>query len=394
MSRRPDGDALMTPAFDGLEYDRRVAAVRASMADANLRALLLFSQESLYYLFGYDQIGYWVYQCVVLTPEGTPIAIARAADAPMIRATGRLEARIWLDDPNRDPIEMTHEALSEAGVIGADAQVGIELRSHALLASYHEALRQELGRAVQLVDASELVAAHRMVKSPAEVALVRRAGEIMDRAFLAARDILKPGIRETDLHAAIAQVLYANGADPPAVPPPIASGPRTQTQTHGSATERRIEAGDPVTIEVGAPYRRYHAVGLRSALVGASSPAIQRLHDGLSGALATGEQLIGPGVPTAVVARATLAGLEDAGLSRAGRHVGYGIGIGYPPTWLEPMRIKLTDPNVLVPGMTFFFFVGAPTEDERFYIAVGDPVLVTDSGFELLTTLPRELWIA
>jgi Xaa-Pro dipeptidase len=289
---------------------------------------------------------------------------------------------------------MTHDALAEAGALDADARVGIELRSHALLASYHEALRQRLGQSVQLIDASDLVAAHRMVKSPAEIALVRRAGAIMDMAFTAARDVLKPGVRETDLHAAIAHALYANGADPPAVPPPIASGPRTQTQTHGSATERRIEAGDPVTIEVGAPYRRYHAVGLRSALVGASSASLERLHDGLSGALAAGERPIGPGVPAAEVARATLAGLEAAGLSRAGRHVGYAIGIGYPPTWLEPMRIKLTDPHVLVPGMTFFFFVGAPTEDERYYLAVGDPVLVTDSGYELLTALPRELWIA
>lgn len=386
-------DALMAPVFEPAEYDRRLAAVRASMAEADLRALLLFSQESLYYLFGYDQIGYWVYQCVVLTPEGTPIAIARAADAPMIRATGRLDVQVWLDDPDRDPIQLTRDALAEANALATDARVGIELRSHALLAFYHDMLRQRIDQA-QLIDASDLVATHRMVKSPPEIALVRRAGAIMDAAFMAARDVLKSGVRETDLHAAVAHALYANGADPPAVPPPIASGPRTQTQTHGSATERRIEPGDPVTIEVGAPYRRYHAVGLRSALVGASSPSLARLHEGLAEALTEGERTIGPGVRAAEVARATLAGLERAGLSRAGRHVGYGIGIGYPPTWLEPLRIKLTDPHVLAPGMTFFFFVGAPTEDERYYMAVGDPVLVTGAGFELLTALPRELWLA
>jgi Xaa-Pro dipeptidase len=386
-------DALLAPAFEPGEYDRRLAAVRASMAEQNLRALLLFSQESLYYLFGYDQIGYWVYQCVVLTPEGTPVAIARAADAPMIRATGRLDVQVWLDDPDRDPIQLTRDALAEANALATDARVGIELRSHALLAFYHEMLRQRIDQA-QLIDASDLVATHRMVKSPPEIALVRRAGAIMDAAFMAARDVLNPGVRETDLHAAVAHSLYANGADPPAVPPPIASGPRTQTQTHGSATERRIEAGDPVTIEVGAPYRRYHAVGLRSALVGASSPSLEWLHAGLAEALAAGETTIGPGVPAGEVARTTLAGLKRAGLSRAGRHVGYGIGIGYPPTWLEPLRIKLTDPHDLAAGMTFFFFVGAPTEDERYYLAVGDPVLVTDSGFELLTALPRELWLA
>jgi len=47
-----------------------------------------------------------------------------------------------------------------------------------------------------------------------------------------------------------------------------------------------------------------------------------------------------------------------------------------------------------VPGMTFFFFVGAPTPDERAYLAVGDPMLVTPTGHERLSKLPRELWIA
>lgn len=381
---------LFAPAFDAFEYERRLALVRGSMEERGLEALLLFNQESAYYLFGYDQIGYWVYQCLVLPRSGAPIAIARKADEAIIRATGQLDARIWFDDPEHDPIHLTRDALTEAGLKPA-ARVGIELRSHALLAAYYQSLREALAH-FELIDASDLVAAHRMVKSPPEIALVRRASAIMDEAFLAARDCLTPGVRETDVHAAIARTLYANGGDPPAVPPPIASGPRTQTQTHGSATERVIEEGDPVTVEIGAAYRRYHAVGLRSAVVGTRSAELSRLHAGLVAGLAAGEPMIGPGVPTSEVAATTLEGLARAGLSRAGRHVGYGIGIGYPPTWLEPLRLKLTDPHVLVSGMTVFFFVGAPTEDERHYLAVGDPVLVTDAGHEILSALPRDLW--
>ena len=187
--------------------------------------------------------------------------------------------------------------------------------------------------------------------------------------------------------------MYVHGGDPPAVPPPIASGPRTMTQTHGSATERVIETGDAATIEIGASYKRYHAVGLRSAVLARSDARLERLHDGLVAGLDAGEERIRPGASSSDVAAATLDGLNRHGVSRLGRHVGYGIGIGYPPTWLEPLRLKLTDPHTLRPGMTFFHFVGAPTEAEDTYLAVGDPILVTETGYERLSGLPRELWL-
>ena len=381
-------------AFTREEYEGRIAAARSAMRDAGVEALLIFDQSSLYYLFGYDQIGYWVFQTVLLPAEGDPVAVARKADASMIRETGLIpDVRIWLDDPDRDPTSITAGALADRGLRDGRRRVGIELKSHALLPYYYETLRSELEGSVELVDASDLVGDLRMVKSRTEIAYMRRAGEIMDAAFLAARAQMRAGARECDLHAVVAHTLYVHGGDPPAVPPPIASGPRTMTQTHGSATERVMQSGEAATIEIGAPYKRYHAVGLRSAVFGQPDLRLASLHEGLAAGLDAGEQRIRPGASTADVATATLDGMARHGVKRRGRHVGYGIGIGYPPTWLEPLRLKLTDPYTLQPGMTFFYFVGAPTEGEDVYLAVGDPILVTESGYERLSKLPRELWI-
>ena len=381
-------------AFTREEYEGRIAAARGAMRDAGLDALLLFDQASLYYLFGYDQIGYWVYQTVLLPVEGEPVAVARKADESMIRATGLItDVRIWLDDPDADPISMTASALGDRGLSGGRQDLGIEMKSHALLPYYYEALRSQLDGRFRLTDASDLVGILRMAKSTTEIGYMRRAGEIMDAAFLAAREQLRAGARECDLHAAIAHTLYVHGGDPPAVPPPIGTGPRTMTQTHGSATERVMEPGDAATLEIGAPYKRYHAVGLRSAVLARSDARLQRLYDGLLAGLDSGEERIRPGASSSDVAAETLEGLKRHGVSRRGRHVGYGIGIGYPPTWLEPMRLKLTDSHTLRPGMTFFHFVGAPTEAEDAYLAVGDPILVTETGYERLSRLPRELWL-
>jgi Xaa-Pro dipeptidase len=78
-------------------------------------------------------------------------------------------------------------------------------------------------------------------------------------------------------------------------------------------------------------------------------------------------------------------------LSRKGRHVGYGIGIGYPPTWIDNLRIKERDTHVMNPGMTFFLFVGAQTGVGDGCLYLGEPVAVTDRGVEHLSALPRRL---
>jgi Xaa-Pro dipeptidase len=377
------------------EYRLRIASTRAAMREAGLDALLLFQQESMYYLFGYDQIGYWVYQTILLPDEGEPVAVARKADEAMILESGIVQdVRIWLDDPDRDPISITEGLLADRGIAGKQHRIGVEMKSHALLAYYYEALRARLADSVSLVDASDLVANLRLVKSAAEIGYIRTAAGIMDVAFLAARDALRPGNRECDVHAAIAHTLYLHGCDPPAVPPPIASGPRTMSQTHGSATERVMSTGDPATIEIGASYKRYHAVGLRSAVLGRPDARLEALHAGLVAGLVEGEPLIRAGASTSDVAARVMEGLEAHGVSRRGRHVGYGIGIGYPPTWLEPLRLKMSDPHILEPGMTFFYFAGAPTNEDDLYLAVGDPILVTETAFERLSQLPRELWVA
>ena len=70
-------------------------------------------------------------------------------------------------------------------------------------------------------------------------------------------------------------------------------------------------------------------------------------------------------------------GLARHGYSRRGQHVGYGIGLGYPPTWIDNLRIKETDPHVLQEGMTFLFHAGLLAPEGDVYVALGDPVLVT-----------------
>jgi Xaa-Pro dipeptidase len=385
----------MTLPFETAEYERRLDRTRAAMHDAGLDVLLLFHQESLYYLFGYDQIGYWVYQTVVFPADGSPAtAICRHADELMIRASPFIaEIRPWTDDSHVNPGEFTVEVLRERYGRSARRRIGIEKKTHALLPYYYDLLRAAMPEGTELVDASDLVTELRLVKSPAELVYMRRAAQIMDQAFTAAFAAVRPGARECDVNAAVLHTLSSLGADYPAVAPPIASGPRTITQTHGAATERVMQPGDPLTVEIGAPYKRYHAVAVHSGHLGEPPAELRSLYNRLRDGIEAGLEIIRPGETAARLATDVVDRLESGGLARRGRHVGYGIGIGYPPTWLDNLRIKATDPHVLAPGMTFFLFAGALTQRGDRCLYLGEPVAVSAEGCERLSALPRELRI-
>jgi Xaa-Pro dipeptidase len=270
--------------------------------------------------------------------------------------------------------------------------VGIELLTHALLPAYHQDLRHRLdGRAV-LTDASAVVGDLRVVKDPYEIAWFREAAHQLDAAFRVAGETVADGVPETEVHRAVVGELYRLGGDPPAIPPPIASGPRTLTQTHGAATTRRMRAGETVVVEIGASATRYHAVGAVSYVIGRPDPAVARLHETMVETLEAGFAAFVPGRPIADVSRLVQRLLTERGVSRAGRHVGYGTGIGFPPTWLENLRIKATEPRVLVPGMTFFYFIGLPGPDGS-SLYLGEPVLITDTGYERVAPPDYPDWI-
>lgn len=389
-------DAMASDAqpFPDSEYESRQRAFKRAMDDARLDAVLLYHQESLYYLYGYDQIGYWVYQAFVVPRSGDPVAICRRADADMIEASPWVhDVRVWMDDSEVDPGQLTAQVVSDLGLLKPGVRIGVERKAHSLLPYYWDLVREHLDGATELVDASDLVSDLRIVKSPLEQESMRQAASIMDAAFGAGFATLGDRVRESDVHAAVVRTMYERGGEHPAVAPPIASGPRTLTQTHGAATRRRIRTGDAVTVEIGAAFNRYHAVGLRSGFVGRPPASVERLHASLVAALETGLAGVRPNMASAELAGITLDELDRQGFDRRGRHVGYGIGIGYPPTWLDSLRIKETDEHLLVPGTTFFFFLGAFSDDRATYLGVGDPVLVTADGGTVLSTVDRRLHI-
>jgi Xaa-Pro dipeptidase len=385
----------VTLPFERQEYAVRLTRVRAAMRQAELDVLLVYHQEHMFYLTGYDQVGYWVYQVLIVPAKNDAplVALVRKVDELIVRESGIVgDVRVWFDDVTQDPASKTVELLLELGLVNR-RRVGIEMKSHTLLPYYFETLRSNISRLGELVDASDLITELRLIKSPAEIAYMRCAGEIMDIGVRAAFETLRPGVRECDIHAAMMHAMYSAGGELPSLAPPISSGRRTLTQTHGAATTRVVSQGDPFLLEVGGCSNRYHAVCIRSASVGRPSREMRALYEVIHDATEEGIQSIRPGMATAELARVVLDHMDRRGHPRDGSHLGYGIGLGYPPTWLDSLRIKETDRHVLQPGTTFMLAAGLLDLEDSLYVSVGDPIIVTSTGHERLSKLSRQLTV-
>jgi len=379
--------------FDDVEYTERINNAKRSMSAQGIDALLLFHQESMFYLFGYDQLGYWVYQVAILSLSEEKITVVcREADRDLVEGLPLVrEVRVWLDDSADDPIDITTRTLRDLALMGPGRRVGIELRSHALLPFYFRRLADALASSVELLDASDLVTELRLRKSAAEVAYVRKAAFALDASFEASFAAIRPGVRENEVLGCAWKAMMDAGGEVPAIVPPLASGPRTLFGTHGAATNRVLQSGDLFQLEIGAAYQRYHAVGVHSKWLGAPPPDVQRAFDDLRQTLELGIESIGPGVPVADVAGRVNSALKTSGMYTPGQHIGYGTGIGYPPTWLDNLRVKETDQHVLEANMLLFLFLYYNCDDGVSLLFIGEPVLVTPEGVDRLSSVPFSL---
>ncbi|MCL7465319.1 Xaa-Pro peptidase family protein [Phaeovulum sp. NW3] len=272
------------------------------------------------------------------------------------------------------------QALADRGL--SQARIGVEMA--AISAADLPALASALAPA-QLVDGSALSARLKMVKTSAEIALLRQAVELAELGIAAIRDAIAPGISRNELSAIWSAAIAANKGDAPLTGAwdYLSVGP---DPWGGNAVAR---PGDLVKVDVGCLMAGYTSDTGRTFVVGAPSAAAQRVHDALMAGFRAGMAVLGPGIPLSQVHRVTQDAIRAAGLPGFSRgHYGHGLGASLGS---EEWPFIAADSDVIAePGMVLAF-------ECPFYVTglggfiIEDQVLITATGAEPMNRLPHDL---
>lgn len=371
-------------AFDQSEFDIRFGAARRVIGDAGCAACVMVAPEHIYYFGGYDS---WVSvnspQALIFTPgDDAPTILLRNVDLPLAIETSWVEDIRTYNMITESFAERVADILSEKGI--SIGKVGVELASYALPAALGDALREALGTSRELLDTTNLLGDMRHLKSPAEMAYMEQAARYANLGLEAMCESAAVGASEISIAAEIESAMRRAGSDYWAIPTELSSGTRS-AGGHATPRNRLIEAGDLIHAEFAGVSARYHAVAMQTIACGEPSPQARELYDIGIASLAAGIEAVRPGAAVGDVEEASLVPLRAHGLEHAAMmRFGYGIGVAYPPIWLETLQIARGFDLTLQPGMAFVLHSCLELPDEKLGVIQGGTWVLEENGLRLL----------
>jgi Xaa-Pro dipeptidase len=365
--------------FSTTEFSRRRSLLLGAMAEAGLDGMLLFQQESMYWLTGYDTFGFCFFQCLVVTGDGRMALLTRSADLRQAQHTSTIaEIRIWKDSAEADPSRDLEALAADLGLAGK--RLGVEYESYGLVAANGRRLDAAFAGFADLVDASTLVTRLRAVKSEEELEHVRRAGALSDKADEAALALIRAGADEGEILAAQHAAIFRAGGDYPGNEFIIGSG-RDALLCRYKSGRRVLDARDQITLEFAGAYRRYHAAIMRTVVIGDPRPAHLAYHRAAREALLACEAEFVPGRTAGDVFTAHARVLDEHGLNRHRLNAcGYSLGAKFTPSWMDWPMFYEANPWVIEPGMVLFAHMILMDSETETALCLGRTSIVTEGG--------------
>ncbi|MGS2804779.1 M24 family metallopeptidase [Nocardia sp. MW-W600-9] len=369
-------DARFAANVYGQRLERAVELMRA----AHLDALLITPGPDLRYLIGSAAESFERLTCLVIPADGsTPSVVIPKLELASLdgSAAGELGLQIldWVDGV--DPYQLVRSTLHAGSRIAvADAMPALHLiplaeSTSGLPASATPVLRQS-----------------RMIKDEAEIEALRRAGAAIDRVHARMSEFLRPGRTEAEVGADIAAAIVEEGHTEAAFVI-VGSGPHGADPHHG-VSDRVIESGDVVVIDIGGPVEPgYFSDSTRTYVLGSPSKQVADQMALLEAAQAAAVAAVRPGVTAESIDAAARTVLADAGLGDAFVHrTGHGIGLSVHE---EPYIVAGND-LVLEPGMAFSIEPGIYFRG-KWGARIEDIVVVTADGAESMNNRPHGLTV-
>jgi Xaa-Pro dipeptidase len=376
--------------FEREEFDARRDRLIIEMAERKLDAMLLFAQESMYWLTGFDTFGYCFFQCLVVKSDGSMVLLTRSADLRQARHTSTIDNIVlWTDRDKANPAVNLRDLLNDLDLLGA--RIGVEYETHGLTAGNGRKLDAQLSTFGEVIDASDLVGGLRLHKSPAEIAKVKKAAGLADEALDAALPLIRQGGDEAAILAAMQGTILAGGGDYPANEFIVGSG-QDALLCRYKAGRRKLTKNDQLTLEWAGVFHHYHAAMMRTILVGRVSKHHRSLYDAALGALRAAERAMHPGNTFGDVFDAHARIMEEHGLTRHRLNAcGYSLGARFSPSWMDTPMFYAGNPEPITPDMTLFAHMIIMDSDSGSAMTLGQTYLTTDAAPQSLSRRSLDL---
>lgn len=370
--------------FSATEFATRMERLQAAMDERRLDCMLLFSQESMYWLTGYDTFGFCFFQCLVVKRDGEMVLLTRAPDLRQARHTSIIDnIVIWTDRAGAEPVNDLHKLLSDLDLVGA--RIGVETDTPGLTARHGRALDDKLKSFAHIEDASRLVGQLRMIKSRAEIAHIRKAGGLADDALDAAVQMTKAGADEGEILAAMQSAVLAKGGDYPANEFIIGSGKDALLCRYKSG-RRKLSKNDQLTLEWAGAWAHYHAAMMRTIVIGKPTARHLELYEAAHEALTQVRDAMVVGNPISDMFAAHARVLDAAGLVRHRLNAcGYSLGATFGPCWMDEPMIHDGNATPIEKNMVLFLHMIITDSETETAMTLGQSYIATPSGAESLS---------
>ena len=372
------------PWFTRAEFDARGARLKARLRAAEVDVALFDEIEAMTWVSGFgSSANRW--RCVAIPLDAEPFFLIRALDASVCRQ------RSWIEDvPTyrdwEDPMPVLAGALAARGL--GKARIGLDFESYGTSIRRFAAMQAALPGAT-FVDIGPVVAELRLIKSAAEIELLRRAAAIADEATRRAAAVCIPGGTQREA-AKVAQMTFVEMGGDPYRPGPITAG-RGWDFLHGHLGDAPLATGDVVHIELTPRIHGYSARVMRCVVLGEPEPERQRAAEILAELQDRQIAALKPGARAGDVDAILRQGVIVSGLRDSYDNItGYTLGLygDAGPRTSDFTRILHPGADWSVEaGMVFHIYASAGGA------ALSESVLVTETGPELLTHLPRGLLV-
>ena len=339
-----------------------------------IEGFLVTNLKNLYYLTGFDGEG----SALITTRNNYLLTDSRYTEQAEKESSN---FNIITDDPKKKNARvLAMKKIIEKNKINKIAFESIDL-NYADFIKYSESFQS-----VEFLPTKNIVEQIRMLKDKEEIIKMKKAAQITTESLKEVFEIMEPGVRELEIASELAYTMRKKGAQKEAFETIVVSGERSSLP-HGKPSEKKINEGELIIIDVGANYHSYNSDITRTIIIGRENKKQKKIFSIVSDAQKASLEFLKPGVKCKEVDFVARDIIAKKGY---GKYFGHGLGHGVGLDIHEIPRVSSNDDTILLPGMVVTIEPGIYLPEVG-GVRIEDSVLITEEGYEILTWFPKIL---